>query len=134
MRRGIFFAFDAVVSFVLLLLSLYLVLYSVLAAAGFTAEFGEKEALKEKAVISADLLVKNNFPEQPEKGSAVYNAEKRRIESNVLDEMLFEKALASGKGVFEGKAESSGKKCFSAERLALKGNNLTVAGVIACEG
>ncbi len=100
--------------------------------------------IKSKAVFFADSLVKNSNSEEPEKGIAFYNPEKKRVEENVIDQSLLKKIeeknfpeyLKEIRLEFEGEKIIAGEKkgnCFEARRFVLVKEKKGVLFVSACK-
>jgi len=90
--------------------------------------------LKSKAVFFADSLVKNSNEKEPEKGIALYDKEKKRVQENVidlklaekLDEKKFPEKLKEIRIEFSNMKITAGRKegaCFEAKRFILNESN-----------
>jgi len=121
---------DAVIAFFVVLLMVFLMINSLNFAVNKNQETKNLFYLKTKAIYFADSLVKNSNQEKPEKGIAVYNKEKKRVEENVIDLNLVEKIdeenfpelLKEIRIEFEEKEIRIGEKkgnCFEARRLVM---------------
>ncbi len=149
-NRGFVFSFDLAIAFIAVLLMLSLALMqSSHAAKEQAAALGEFASMQ-KTVFLLDSMVKNSNAAEPLLGSAIFNPETRRVESNVLDPRL----LLSAKGIKDKgvlvsrvafKAMSSGaeqtvfeehtasRSCFALSRFVLIGGEKAVLEMKACE-
>ncbi|VVB99866.1 Uncharacterised protein [uncultured archaeon] len=146
--RGFVLSIDTIAaSLVLSLFLITLLQISGTSINGMARESAQSEKMLLLAAAS-EALVKNRNAATPALGSAHYNAGKMRVESNVLDRSLLEKARPAHTGkyfvsaVFERTEHgrdyffsSQGKNCISAERFVLiePGRAKAVIGVVLCE-
>lgn len=148
--KGIYFSFDFLVAFILLLLCLLLILQN-------TSALVEKTVLKQKetqltmtGLFLLDSLIKNRDDENPLMGAAFFNADLKRVEQNTVDlellskitqkndfEEFFLKSVYVKYKNFEKKyllEKNEGKNCFGVERFVLiKTKTQTKKGKIGAE-
>ena len=121
---------DVLAASVVVLLMVFLMMSSLGSTITKNSETKELFYLKSKAVFFADVLAKNSNQENPQKGIAFYNKQKRRVEENVIDLKLVEKInekdfpelLKEIRIEFEEEKIIIGKKkgnCFEARRFIL---------------
>lgn len=145
-NKGIVFALDLAVSFLLMSATLLLLVSALDARMQKTSGQSRQLYLEQKAISIADSLVKNSDSSNPVFGAAYYNAEKKRVEENVLDLELLKKADAGSlqeirriylkyDGMEEVFAEKElGKNCAAVERFVLlkQQNKKALAGIVVC--
>jgi len=135
---------DVLTAFLAVLLMFFLMLAALEETINRNKEIEEFYYIKSKAVFFADSLVKNSNSEEPEKGIAFYNTEKKSVEENVIDLSLMEKIeeknfpkyLKEIRLEFEEKKIIIGKKqanCFEARRFVLVKEKKGVLFVSVCK-
>lgn len=110
----------------------------------------EYQELQRNAIMMMDSLVKNRDTEKPQYGSAVFDAEKRRVQSNQLDKQLLQAIPAAqldeNAGVFfqaielrfaDGTRETifetaKNGNCLAVERLVIIEEKKTVVRGVVC--
>jgi len=134
-KKGFLFSLDLGFAFLLVLLMVFLMVYSLgREASYFREKLGEKE-LNSKAISLMDSLVKNSDENNAFLGSAFYDSEVKRVKSNVMDyeqlkKMKSEKKPDFVKGIyleFDGKKE----KIFSEEG---SGNCISLSRFVLVQG
>ena len=147
--KGFVISFDAMISS-LILITIVILLFSVFSSNVSNAKDRLNENEKELFLFSlSEAIIKNRNTEQPIIGSAYYNSEKQRVESNVLDEELLKKIIPQQFGKFylsevytrtttEKNVFFSTKKnnCLVQERFIILKNiteQKAILGVILCE-
>src|SRR3990167_4868435 len=149
MARGFILSSDALIASLILLSTLLVV-------ANFISILTLSEKAKyenfEKVAFASSLssaIIKTRNETNPSTGAAYYNEEKRRVESNVVDEELLSKIVPQSFGryglfgIYERSQDSrreiffqSAKECIFVERFVIIRGTIkrkAVLGVIVCE-
>ena len=151
--RGIIFSLDAMAS-VLIILAMIFAAVSVLEKKAERINAGARQAeLQAIAESISGALVKNRNEEKPWLGAAYYDPEKRRVESNIVDERMLLQIAAQDLGAYslsgiyeknqQGKKEFFDSRpfnpgsgpCAAVERfVVIRGNaeRKAVLGVVVC--
>jgi len=146
--RGFAFSIDLTIAFTTMLLMLLLISMRISMDAENNAAELEEFAAAQSAIFLADSIVKNSNKAQPLLGTALYNAEKHRVESGILDKQLL---LSAEEFEFHGilikklslreigaeeqtifGRETASRNCIALNRLVLLDGKKTVVGVTAC--
>ena len=148
-NRGFVFSFDLVIAFTAMLLMVSLVLMHSDSAARGQETALRRFASMQKMVFLMDSLVKNNDRENALLGSAVFNAELHRVESNILSSELLSAAkeregseLSVSRIAFKTlgaeaeqivfEQEAVGKNCLALDRFVLIDGKKALVEVRAC--
>ncbi len=146
-NKGFALSADTALSAMAMFVMLFVITAHTGSAAKESANAINAFGLEKNALLIADALVKNKF-ENPLLGSAVFNEEKHRVESNELNLERFRKARAiesdefivkeiyiKENGLEERKRLSKldGVNCLAVERLVLVNEKKAIAGVVVCE-
>ncbi|MFH1752383.1 MAG: hypothetical protein ABH821_05610 [archaeon] len=128
-------------SIIVILIIVFVVLSFVSQNIGFQEDNYKNLLLEKQTVFILDSLIKNNYSENPLTGSAFYNNETKRVESNVLDLRLLERINESdfnGFSGFELKEVSfesiEGSKRVFLEKEIVKGNCYSLERLVIVKG
>ncbi len=145
--RGFVFSIDLVVSFLSMLLMVYLLLLHIGLREEREAEALNRLAFQRNAIFLTDSLVKNNNPEQALLGSASLDEKRHRVLSNQLDrEMLLAATGFENEGFFVSRLsfelfgkerivfeENQGNECIALDRVVLIEGARGKIRVVLCE-
>ncbi len=146
MGRGHLLSLDAALAAAILALMLSILLFQAQShAQGQEAMARRAEKIFLAASVS-EALVKNRNAQNPSLGSAYYNAEKRRVEANVIDPQLLGRAGRLGLGNYflagiykrDGGENSyffreGGKNCAVAERFVAFAGPVRTKAIVGAE-
>lgn len=147
MRKGFVFSFDALLALFVLLVMVFLMVAQTKVTVEENSLRMKEFGLKSKGLLFVDSLVKN-FDGNSNKGVAVFNAEKRRVESNKLDygllrrvkvgEFDFVKGIElefkeGGRGIIFKEELSDKETCFVFERFVFVEEKKARVKVTVCE-
>lgn len=151
-KNGFVFSFDLLFAFILVCFIAFLLLANASALLN-ERKIGNKQLfLEEKGILIIDSMVKNRNFEEPLLGSAVFDEEKHRVLSNVLDEKMLERLKAKEiagvkvvKAWLKEKSESGvkerilfenfngmEKECRSFERFVIVNGESKMIGAVFC--
>ena len=143
------FSFDAMIASMILLSTLFLLLFSLNAFVEQELQ-NEKEIEKELFGLAlSETIIKNRNENNPINGAAFFNIEKKRVETNIIDISLLEKIQPKDFGKFSlsslyerienGKKyyfENNNENCIVIERFVIINGIIprkTILGVVICE-
>ncbi|MEW6294802.1 MAG: hypothetical protein AB1467_00720 [Candidatus Diapherotrites archaeon] len=131
-RKGFLFSLDLSFAFLLVLLMVFVMVYSLEGEADYFREKLKEKELNSKAIALMDSLVKNADENNSLLGSALYDSGLKRVQSNVMDYGLLKKIRKNEKlnfvnGIyleFGGKkekifSEESSGNCIALSRFVL---------------
>lgn len=145
--KGFAFSVDLATAFIAMLLMLSLMLNQAESIKEANAKGLEKLSLQERAVFTADAMVKNRDKKNPLAGTALEDREKHRVLQNEIDLQLLQKAkpgpagdytvnrlsIATGQKVREIFSTEQGKNCIGLDRIALAEGEIAKLEVTVCE-
>ena len=90
-NHGSIFAIEGMLTFLIWIALIGGVIFLIFKTIDFELNDFQRMAIEEKEIMMVERLIKDRNENNPEEGSAAYNSELKRIESNILDENLLKR-------------------------------------------